>query len=233
MCAERLAHSLEVTLRVVSSCLTWCGACSLRSFTQSSPATISLSCNASHLAVSPMSTTLRHHNFQNMQCSFLPTGSYFITNVRHDVSVALPPHQDKLCGSHSNFKWKIVNDSDKMWYIQGGAGPWFAHRRPAPRAGNPIVASQERFGWVIGQCHAIRDPDCYLIYANSDHTLLWGLEDGENETPVTFCTGENNRRNWWRFKRIPDEVPDDGEDQIGVKPSLTLPVHDPLPRYVM
>ncbi|TDL15514.1 hypothetical protein BD410DRAFT_105317 [Rickenella mellea] len=45
---------------------------------------------------------------------------------------------------------------------------------------------------------------------------------GKEQTPVTFCTEETNRENWWRFQRIPDG----NDDQIASRADA-----DP-PRYV-
>ncbi|TDL13261.1 hypothetical protein BD410DRAFT_833353, partial [Rickenella mellea] len=166
---------------------------------------------ASHVQKHTYATWVGLGHLQIEQSPFLPSGTYFITNFRHDVLVSLPDRQEELCGSaNSGSKWRITNDSDKRWYIQGGSGPWFAYRWPSPRAGNTIIASQEKFGWVIGQRNAIRDPDCYLIYATSDLPLLWGLPDGDEQTPVALCRGETDSKNWWRFHRIPDG----NEDQL-------------------
>ncbi|TDL18032.1 hypothetical protein BD410DRAFT_793727 [Rickenella mellea] len=153
----------------------------------------------------------RHGEYQTEKSRFLPSGSYLITNVEHGVSLSIPAGESELYGSSDcNFTWTITNDSNERWYIEITAGSWFAHRLPSHRAGNTIIAAEEQFAWVISQRHPLQHPDCYLIYERSAHTLLWGVEEDAERTPVTFRNGESSKKNWWRFQRIPDG----NEDQL-------------------
>ncbi|KAH9923825.1 uncharacterized protein B0H18DRAFT_1120185 [Fomitopsis serialis] len=135
----------------------------------------------------------------------LSTGTYVIKNVLSGNSLALldPNDGTSVVGSAEQvgrvMHWNVVRLGNGKYTVENVEQASYANAGPRSPAGGYVVGRGTSQQLAIQET---RRKDVYTI-SPADRTLyFWGLEDGDEETPVTLGTTATDSHNHWQFEHV-------------------------------
>ncbi|KAF4613110.1 hypothetical protein D9613_011187 [Agrocybe pediades] len=145
---------------------------------------------------------------------FLPTGTYVVINVKHDLSIA---YRDALghtgnggltSGWGESIQWNITLLSQKKWIIESAFSGFSADLPIDVEEDDEIAtkaAHEKPHQWVIKQRQ--EDPDTYLIYSPTATGLFWSLQSSQEGATPQLVGDSTDASTWWRFKTDSSPAP--------------------------
>jgi len=133
----------------------------------------------------------------------LDTGRYVITNVKFLNLAMLPDANDEsdvIARSENNDpgeKWNVTLLNNKRYTIKNHGFTHFAGCDNRASKGDGVRGRERNQQWIIKES---RVKGQYTI-SPTDADVFWGLEDGENDSPVILATAPNDAKNQWTFTK--------------------------------
>ncbi|KAF9813296.1 hypothetical protein IEO21_05680 [Rhodonia placenta] len=135
----------------------------------------------------------------------IPTGRYFIQNVRSKNQLQLPDPNDGSAVQATSedstgtlpLKWNVVQLGNGKYTIQNQTHASYANCGFRASQGDEVAGRNGQQQFIIQET---RVRGHYTI-SPSDAQLCWGLPDDELGTPVTLASAYTDSRNHWQFIR--------------------------------
>ncbi|TFY68403.1 hypothetical protein EVJ58_g1033 [Rhodofomes roseus] len=135
----------------------------------------------------------------------ISTGTYIIRNVFSSNPLALldPNDGSSVIGTAENTGratyWNVVRLGNGKFTIENVENASYANAGSRAAVGATVVGRGSSQQVIIVET---RKRDVFTL-SPADRTLyFWGLEDGEEGTPVTLATTATDSHNHWHFERV-------------------------------
>lgn len=134
----------------------------------------------------------------------IPTGRYTITNVRQRNIAFLPDPNDgtpvnaNYAQSVDAEKWNVIQLGNGKYHIQNVGNASYANVGNRAPEGSVVEGRTQAQQWAIQETR-VRGQ---FTISTTDSRCLWGLVDGEIETPIALAGAATDTRNWWIFTKV-------------------------------
>ncbi|TDL14464.1 hypothetical protein BD410DRAFT_903034 [Rickenella mellea] len=141
-----------------------------------------------------------------MSPNVIPTGKYLIKNAGFKNLAYLPDsNYDSSLTANASIeidgaqKWNITQLSNGHYNIQNYQNVSFASCGTRAEKGHRVVGRDNAKQWVLTET---KIKNQYVI-SPSDSEVFWGLDNGEEHTPITLTQTPTDPRNQWTFESTP------------------------------
>ncbi|KZT71100.1 hypothetical protein DAEQUDRAFT_764041 [Daedalea quercina L-15889] len=143
----------------------------------------------------------------------LPSGTYTITNVSFNNRVALTEGDDgeyvtcKLPGPvGTGEKWRLTSYGGDRYTIENEDHKLHVVPQSNVTIGGSVcgVRVKTSVAWTIIELSCEEyGPDVYSIHADGPANIVWALDDGQPDTPISLRHLTKDRRNMWQICSYP------------------------------